>query len=293
MLFFFADCNPIILNKTSLKNLVDERRDLLLLGAISPIEILFMSASGFKAAYISGAALSTSLGLLDDGKITLNKMGCLVREIRKVSDIPVLADCDTGFRNISKTVSALEAAGADAIQIEDQVPTKKRCGHLDGKKVVPLDDMTEKISHAVLARKNKDFLIAARTDARATDGLQAAIWRACCYREAGADLIFPEALMSVEEFRIFRRDVRDIPLIANLAEGGKTPNMRADVLFKMGYSIVLIPATPIRLMLRYYEFITKQAINSGSLEYMITNKGILSRQTIIDFIKNNSKVYKR
>ena len=135
-------------------------------------------------------------------------------------------------------------------------------------------------------------MIAARTDARATDGLQAAIWRANCYREAGAGIIFPEALLSEEEFRIFRRDVPDIPLIANLAEGGKTPSMWAEKLFNIGYSIVLIPATPLRLMLRYYKLIVKQALNAGSLDFYITNNGILSREFLIEFIKNNSKVYK-
>ena len=125
--------------RKTLRELLAENENLILPGILSPIEALLAEKAGFKACYISGAALSTSLGLLDEGKITLTKMTCLVREIRRVSDIPLLVDCDTGFHSIIKTVITLEMAGADAIQIEDQVPSEKRCGHLDGKKIIPMD----------------------------------------------------------------------------------------------------------------------------------------------------------
>ncbi|MDO8523229.1 MAG: isocitrate lyase/phosphoenolpyruvate mutase family protein [bacterium] len=292
----------------SLRTLLDKKKNLLLLGASSPIEALQMEALGYEAAYISGAVLSTTLGLLDEGKISRNKMANFVREIRNASDLPLLVDCDTGLLSkkematkrvdedaiIRKTVGALEIAGADAIQIEDQVPSKKRCGHLDGKEVISMGDMSRKIRLAALKRKSKNFLIVARTDARAPEGLDNAIWRAEHYVKAGADIIFPEALESEDEFRKFREAVPQIPLVANLAEGGKTPgNLTTEKLFSLGYQIVLIPATPLRLMLRFYGTILKHAKDIGSLYYAGDRFGILSRGDLIEFIKNNSKVYKK
>ncbi|OGF73947.1 hypothetical protein A2W54_03480 [Candidatus Giovannonibacteria bacterium RIFCSPHIGHO2_02_43_13] len=278
--------------RKTLRELLSENENLILPGILSPIEALLAEKADFKACYISGAALSTSLGFLDEGKITLARITSLVREIRRASDMPLLVDCDTGFQSIAKTVKALEASGASAVQIEDQVPSEKRCGHLDAKKIIPIDEMEKKIKAAVSARKNQDFLIVARTDSRATDGLSEAKWRGYGYKQAGADIIFPEALESEDEFRIFGRDVINIPLAANMAEGGKSPSdLTAEKLFVLGYQIVLIPVTPLRLTLKYFESILTEAAQTGSLKNMIEKNGLISRNEMIDFIKNNSKVY--
>ena len=294
MLSFLTDCKIMMAERQTLRGLLSENENFILPGILSPIEALLAEKTGFRACYISGAALSTSLGLLDEGKITLGKTASLVREIRKASDMPLLVDCDTGFQSIAKTVKTLEAAGANAVQIEDQVPSEKRCGHLDGKKIIPMDEMEKKIKTAVSARKNKDFLIIARTDSRAVDGLNEAKWRGYGYRQAGADLIFPEALESEEEFRMFRRDVINIPLVANLAEGGKSPSdLTAEKLFALGYQIVLIPATPLRLTLKYFESVLAEAAQTGSLKNMTEKNGLISRNEMIELIKNNSKVYRK
>ena len=295
-----------------LKKMLSEGKSLTLLGVSQPIEAMMLEAAGFKAAYVSGAALSTSLGFLDEGLITLEKMIQVVSDIRKVSDISLLVDCDTGLLSEEGSVQTnqmsendalpamahammhlLAYAGADAVQIEDQVPAKKRCGHLSGKELISMNDMFWKIRMLAHWRKNKDQLIVARTDARAAEGLEGAIFRAHRYINAGTDAIFPEALESEEEFRIFRENLPGIPLVANLAEDGKTPPLTADKLFSLGYQMVLIPATPLRLMLKFHELILKDAKYLGTLKYLIEFCGILSRNELNEFIKNNSKIYKK
>ena len=277
----------------SFKNLIDKKKQLILVGITEPVEALMLKAAGFKAAYISGAALSTSLGFLDEGLITLEKMIQVVGDIRKVSDLPLLVDCDTGFSPMRAMTRLLAGAGADAVQIEDQLPAKKRCGHLSGKKLISLNDMFWKVKMVSQQRRDKELLVVARTDARAVEGLDGAIFRAHRYINAGADAIFPEALESLEEFKEFRRQVPKIPLIANLAESGKTPPLIADQLFDAGYQIVLIPATPFRMMLKTFETALKEIRRFGSLNDAVENDEIISRTELNKFIKKRSKVYKK
>lgn len=287
------------------KEMLARGKTLKLIGVTSPIEALFLESMDFEAAYLSGAALSTELGILDEGHLSREDVARRLRKIRKVSDLPLVVDCDTGLyapkekiRNnydeydaIAKTVRTLEQAGASAIQIEDQVPAKKRCGHLPGKELVSVNDMFWKIRIARLARKN--MLIIARTDARTPEGLEAAIWRAERYVKAGADAIFPEALESFEEFAEFRAQVPNVSLVANLTTHGKTPEtISADDLFKIGYQMILFPV-PLRILLKKFQEITQEIKRYGSMRGFVVKSDTLSRDELNDFIRKYSKPYRK
>ena len=230
-----------------LRELIRERDIIVAPGVFNPAVALLVERMGFEAAYLSGAALTGSLAMPDLGIITLTELARFTDYITRVVRIPVIVDADTGFGeaiNVQRTVRELEAAGAAAIQIEDQVLPKK-CGHLKGKKLVPPEDMVKKIIAAVEARR-KETVIIARTDARGVEGLEAAIERAKLYVEAGADVIFPEALTSLEEFREFAKALPGVPLLANMTEFGKTPYLTVDQFREAGYKIVIFPVTTFR-----------------------------------------------
>ena len=220
-------------------------------GAFDAFVALMIQQLGFEALYVSGAAFSSSLGLPDLGVFTLDELVRFTKYITDAVDIPVIVDTDTGFGetlNVVRTVREFESIGASAIQIEDQELPKK-CGHLSGKHVVPADEMVKKIKAAVETRRDENFLIIARTDARGVYGLEEAIWRAQAYVEAGADIIFPEALESKEEFEKFAREVK-APLLANMTEFGKTPYITAKEFEEMGYKIVIFPVTTFRVAMK-------------------------------------------
>ncbi len=226
------------------KNL-QENEFLTVPGVYDAFSALVAQKVGFKAVYLSGAALTSSMGLPDLGLITLDELAEAVRRIRRVVEIPIIVDADTGFGeslNVYRTVKVLEEAGASAIQIEDQRNPKK-CGHLEQKEVVSQQEMVEKLVAALDARK--ESLIVARTDARGVTGIDDAIARAKKYHETGADIIFPEALLNEEEFRQVSKAV-DAPLLANMTEFGKTPYITADSFKSMGYRMVIFPVTAFR-----------------------------------------------
>ncbi len=215
-------------------------------GVFNPATALLVEKMGFKAAYLSGAALTGSLAMPDLGIITLSELVEMTRYITRVARIPLIVDADTGFGeaiNVVRTVRELEEAGAAAVQIEDQVLPKK-CGHLAGKQLIPPEEMAKKIRAAVEARRH--ILVIARTDARGVEGLEAAIERAQLYLEAGADIIFPEALESEEEFAEFARRVK-APLLANMTEFGRTPYITVKRFEELGYKIVIFPVTLFRV----------------------------------------------
>ncbi len=217
-------------------------------GVFGPSIALLAESIGFSALYLSGAALTGLLAMPDLGIITLPELVAMTRYITRVSSLPLIVDADTGFGeaiNVQRAVRDLEEAGAAAIQIEDQVLPKK-CGHLSGKRLVPPEEMVKKIIAAVEARR-KDTLIIARTDARSVEGLEAAIERAKLYVEAGADIIFPEALRSLEEFERFARELPGVPLLANMTEFGKTPYITVEEFKRAGYKIVIFPVTTFRM----------------------------------------------
>ncbi|MEU9320213.1 methylisocitrate lyase [Streptomyces sp. NPDC048295] len=217
-------------------------------GAINPLSARLVQDTGFDATYLSGAVLAADLGLPDIGLTTSVEIAARAQQTTRVTDLPVLIDADTGFgeaMNAARTVQLLEDAGLAGLHLEDQV-NPKRCGHLDGKTLVTRDEMAKRLRGAVDARRDPDFLLMARTDARAVEGLAAAIDRAKAYIDAGADAIFPEALADVSEYEAFRKAV-DVPLLANLTEFGKTPLLDTRTLENLGYNIALYPVTLLRI----------------------------------------------
>ena len=213
-------------------------------GAYDALSARMVEQAGFPAVYMTGFGTSASLlGRPDVGLLTMSQMVDNARRITQAVDVPVIADADTGYGNplnVIRTVQEYELAGVSAIHIEDQA-TPKRCGHMENKQVIPAAEMVEKIRAAVEGRTSDDFLIIARTDARAVEGLDRALRRARAYREAGADTLFIEAPQTEEEIAQIARAFANVPLLFNWAEGGKTPPMRLEQLQELGYRIIIFP----------------------------------------------------
>lgn len=210
---------------------------------------------GFRAIYLSGAALSASLGLPDIGLVSVTEFVEEARRITAATSLPLLCDADTGFgeaMNVERTVRLFEAAGTAGIHLEDQ-QLPKRCGHLSGKQLVEPAVMVAKLKAACAARRDRDFVLIARTDARGVTGFDDALRRAQLYVQAGADAIFPEALESEAEFRAFAAALPGVPLLANMTEFGKGPLLDRATLAAMGYRMVLYPVTLFRSALRAAE----------------------------------------
>jgi methylisocitrate lyase len=223
-------------------------------GAFSPLVAMAIERQAFEGVYVSGAALSADLGLPDIGLTTLDEVARRGEAIARATRLPALIDADTGFGeplNVARAIQALEAGGLCGCHLEDQV-NPKRCGHLDGKTLVPAGDMVRKIRAAVSARQDAGFLVIARTDARAIEGMAGAIDRAKAYVDAGADVLFPEALADEREFEQFRKAI-PVPLLANMTEFGKTKLLTADQLAGLGFNIVLYPVTTLRLAMKAVE----------------------------------------
>jgi methylisocitrate lyase len=216
-------------------------------GAFNPLSARLIEKQDFDGVYVSGAVMSAELGLPDIGLTTLSEVRLRAEQISRMTKLPTLVDADTGFGevlNLARTVQELEAAGVSAIHIEDQV-NPKRCGHLDGKAVVDQSTAVQRISAAVIARLDESLMIMARTDMRATDGLDAAIERMRALEEAGADLLFPEALTSLEEYRIVKSATK-VPILANMTEFGKTELFTKAELAEVGVSIIIYPVSLLR-----------------------------------------------
>jgi len=227
-----------------LRVLLDSGRTIVAPGAFDALSARLVEEAGFPAVYMTGFGTSAALiGRPDVGLLTMTEMAASARRIADCVDIPVIADADTGYGNplnVIRTVGAYEAAGVAGIHIEDQVAPKK-CGHMEGKQVIPPEEMAQKIRAAVEARSEPEFVIIARTDARAVEGLERALRRGRMYREAGADALFIEALTSEAEAEEAVRAFPGVPLLFNWAEGGKTPPISLDRLQELGYRIVIFP----------------------------------------------------
>ena len=248
-----------------LRALIESGETVAVPGAFSPLVARLAWRLGFRALYLSGAGLSASLGIPDLGLFTLDELVQAVRWTVRASPLPLIVDADTGFGealNVARAVRELEEAGAGAVQIEDQV-LPKRCGHLEGKQVVPAEAFAEKVASARRARRHA--LIVARTDARGVLGFDEAVRRARIYLEAGADVIFPEALESEEEFAEFARRV-DAPLLANMTEFGRSPLLPLSRLAEMGYRLVLFPVSALRVAMRAVEDFLRDLAETGSQE---------------------------
>ncbi len=219
---------------------------------------------GFRAVYLSGGALSAAAGVPDVGLLSLSEFVEQARSITLATALPLLSDADTGFGealNVERTVRLFEAAGAAGIHLEDQ-QLPKRCGHLSGKALVEPEVMAAKIRAAVAARHDPDFVLIARTDARGVHGFDDAVRRARLYVEAGADAIFPEALENPEEFSRFARAV-PVPLLANMTEFGRSPNLDFSTLASMGYRMVIYPLTAFRSALRAAQDTLVELLHKG------------------------------
>ncbi|MFO7305438.1 MAG: methylisocitrate lyase [Gammaproteobacteria bacterium] len=250
-------------------------------GAYNGLSALQAKRLGFEALYLSGAAMSASMGLPDLGIITVDEVCFFIRQVARASGLPVLVDGDTGYGealNVMHMVRSFEDAGAAAVHIEDQVLPKK-CGHLNDKRLVAPEEMAAKIAAAVRARRH--LRIIARTDAAASEGLDGAVARAKLYLQAGADAIFPEALTSAEMFREFARRVQ-APLLANMTEFGRTPQMTAKEFEEMGYRMIIWPVSALRVAAKAHEKLYRVLKSEGSAKSMLPH--MQTRQELYETI---------
>jgi methylisocitrate lyase len=239
-------------------------------GAFSPLVAKLVADLGFDGVYVSGAALSADLALPDIGLTTLTEVAGRGQQIAAATRLPVLIDADTGFGeplNVARTIRTLEDAGLAGCHIEDQI-NPKRCGHLDNKQVVPYDQMVRRLRAAVAARSDPAFVICARTDARGIEGLKSTIERAQAYVDAGADMIFPEALADESEFEAFRAAIQ-VPLLANMTEFGKSPLLSTRSLTNLGFNVVIYPVTTLRLAMGAIEDGLRTLLEQGTQEPLV------------------------
>jgi methylisocitrate lyase len=244
-------------------------------GVFSPLVAKFAERIGFRAVYISGGALSAGNGVPDIGLLTLSEFVQAAQLTAQATSLPLLCDADTGFGeslNVERTVRMFEAAGVAGIHLEDQ-EMPKRCGHLSGKSLVSPEEMAAKIRAAVAARRDPDFVIVARTDARGVTNFNDAVKRARLYLDAGADAVFPEAMQSAKEFERFAEKVK-CPLLANMTEFGKSPNLGVAELGAMGYRMILFPLTAFRVAMKAAEDtlldLYKNGTQAASIPKMLT-----------------------
>jgi methylisocitrate lyase len=249
-------------------------------GAFSPLVAKLIGELGFDGVYVSGAVLSADLGLPDIGLTTLTEVSGRGAQIAGVTDLPTLIDADTGFgepMSAARTVTVLEDAGLAGCHLEDQ-ENPKRCGHLDGKALVPVSEMIKRLRAALSARRDPNFIICARTDAAGIEGIPATIDRAKAYADAGADLIFTEALHTPADFEQFRAAV-DTPLLANMTEFGKSQLLTAKQLSDIGYNVVIYPVTTLRLAM--------YAVEAGLREIADTG----TQSGLVDRMQHRSRLY--
>lgn len=257
--------------RRALRAALDDTDELLRFpGAFNPLSARLIQEKGFEGVYVSGAVLSADLGLPDIGLTTLTEVAGRSRQIARMTDLPVLVDADTGFgepMNVARSIQELEDAGISGCHIEDQI-NPKRCGHLDGKQVVDEDTAVKRIRAAADARRDPNFLVMARTDIRAAEGLDAALDRAKALVDAGADAIFPEAMRTLDEFAAMRAAV-DVPLLANMTEFGKSELFSVDELRDVGMNLVIWPVSMLRISMGATERALDELRETGHLRAML------------------------
>lgn len=258
-----------------------EECPLQVVGTLNAYTARLAERAGFRAIYLSGGGVAAgSLGLPDLGITTLDDVLTDVRRITDTSELPLLVDVDTGFGgafNIARTVKSLIKAGAGALHIEDQVQAK-RCGHRPGKAIVSQSEMVDRIKAAVDARQDPDFVIMARTDALAVEGLQSAIDRGCAFAEAGADMIFPEAITDLQTYKLFAETVK-VPVLANLTEFGLTPLFTVEELASAGVSLVLYPLSAFR------------AMSAAAMQVYTTLRAEGTQKTVVPLMQTRAELY--
>jgi methylisocitrate lyase len=265
-------------------------------GVFSPLVAMLIEELGFDGVYISGAVLANELGLPDIWLTTMTEIAQRGRQIARVTELPSIIDIDTGFgepMNAARTVQELEELGLCGCHMEDQV-NPKRCGHLDNKIIVERTEMVRKLRAAADAKRDKNFLLIARTDAREPEGLAAAIDRAKAYVDAGADMIFPEALADEGEFEKMRAAVK-VPLLANMTEFGKTKLLDAKTIERLGFNIVIYPVTALRLAMKAiedgYAAIKRDGTQSGIVDRMQTRKRLYDLLRYEDYAEFDKDVF--
>lgn len=268
------------------KILINKKEILQVPGAHDAMAALIAKKAGFKALYLSGGAFTASMGLPDLGILTSTEVAERARELIRATDLPILVDIDTGFGgvlNVARTAMEMVEARVAAVQIEDQQLPKK-CGHLNGKQLVTVEEMAQKIK--TIKEITPSLVVVARTDARANEGIERAIERAQIYVEAGADAIFPEALESNEEFKRFSKHV-NVPLLANMTEFGQTPYLTAKQFESLGYAIVIYPVTSLRVAAKAYEqvfnLIKVEGTQKDAVPNMQTRKELYETISYDDF----------
>ena len=272
-------------------------------GAFNALTAMQIERAGFDAVYVSGAGIAAARGLPDIGLLSMAEVVADAGAIARSVAIPALADADTGYGpplSVMRTVEAFEQAGLAGMHLEDQESPKK-CGHLPDKRLVAVAEMAQKIDAAAQARRDRDFLIVARTDARAVEGLDGAVKRARAYVDAGADAIFPEALESVEEFKAFAQAVKKegvtVPLVANMTEFGKTPYLTIKEFEALGYRLVLFPVTALRVATKAIEAMLDELRSLGtqqrSLDKMQTRQQLYELLRYAEYEKWDDDIEKR
>ncbi len=262
-------------------------------GAYNPLTAKLIEEIGYDAVYVSGGVMSNDLGYPDIGLTTLKDVGNRSKQIARVTNLPTIVDVDTGFESCKKTIKLFEKIGVTAVHIEDQVK-QKRCGHLENKELITTKSMIKKIKECVKAKKDKNFKIIARSDARNVEGLDKMIDRCKSYIDAGAEIIFPEALKNENEFEIVRKKLNSY-LLANMTEFGKSKLLNFKKLENMGYNIVIYPVTTQRLAMKNVEdglrAIFRDGHQNNIIDKMQTRKRLYD---LVDYKKYNAldkKIY--
>jgi len=256
-------------------------------GAYNPLSAKLISEIGFDGVYISGGVMANDLGLPDIGLTTLEQVSYRASQIARVTDLPTIVDADTGFKNCKKTISTLESRGLAGCHIEDQIE-QKRCGHLDNKELISKEEMVIKIKDAISARIDKNFLIIARTDANTVEGLDKTIDRIKAYEDAGADMIFPEAMKNENEFEKVRKISKGY-LLANMTEFGKSKLLNKSELEKLGYNLVIYPVTTQRLAMKNVEDGLKSIFKNGDQNNIIGDMQTRKRlYELVEYEKYNT-----
>ena len=256
-------------------------------GAYNPLCAKLIAEIGFDWVYISGGVMSNDLGLPDIGLTTLDQVSYRANQISRVTDLPTIVDADTGFKDCKKTIITFEEKGLAGCHIEDQIP-EKRCGHLDNKELISKDEMVKKIKESVNARKDKNFLIIVRTDANTVEGIEKTLERIKSYEDAGADMIFPEAMKDEKEFEKVRKISKGY-LLANMTEFGKSKLLNRSQLENLGYNLVIYPVTTQRLAMQNVELGLKSIFKDGHQNNIIDKMQTRKRlYELVEYEKYNT-----
>ena len=281
------------------KKAIEAERPLQVIGAINAYHAKLAEKTGYKAIYLSGGGVAAgSLGVPDLGISTLEDVLIDIRRITDSTSLPLLVDVDTGFGgafNIARTIRSVEKSGAAAVHIEDQIQAK-RCGHRPNKSIVSQNEMVDRIKSAVDAKNDENFVIMARTDALAVEGLQSAIDRACACVEAGADMIFPEAINDLDTYKKFTKSL-DVPVLANITEFGATPLFSLDELNSVGIAIALYPLSAFRAMnkaaLNIYKGLREEGTQKNLVEQMQTREELYEFLDYHEYEKKLDRLFKK